>query len=276
MWSKNGEKCLSEVLARIDDVIPTEVVQQKILVDDHSTDNTVKIAEDFNWNVYLNPKGGLSSGANEALRHVDCDFFVSVEQDVVLAKDWWSKIPCLLEGERIAVASGVRIPDKPIALRKLQEYTTERYRKETKHKTSFVYGKTLDNTIYNTKIIRELGGFPKLKVSAGVDTVLVKVLYDREFIWAVDFNVKSIHLRQGLIDELKHYYWYGTCRKELSIILSERSEKFIDILLRTGFSPLRGLQVAWKQRCWQIAYVYPLIRLSSFWGVIRGFVNDNS
>jgi glycosyltransferase involved in cell wall biosynthesis len=121
MWAKNGARYLPDVLRRIDEVIPKEELHRKILVDDHSTDGTVSIAKDFGWEVYENPKGGIPSGANEALRRVDCDYFISVEQDVVLARDWWEKVPPLLQDDKTVVASGIRLPSID-SLRKLYEY----------------------------------------------------------------------------------------------------------------------------------------------------------
>jgi len=44
MWAKDGSKTLSIVFKRIEEVIPSENVNQKIFVDDHSVDNSVKIA----------------------------------------------------------------------------------------------------------------------------------------------------------------------------------------------------------------------------------------
>jgi glycosyltransferase involved in cell wall biosynthesis len=88
MWAKNGERFLPLVLSRISQVIPDENVNQKIFVDDHSTDRSREIASEFNWIVYPNLKGGIPNGANEALRHVTSEFFVSIEQDIILAKDW--------------------------------------------------------------------------------------------------------------------------------------------------------------------------------------------
>lgn len=72
MWTLNGERFLPSVLRRVEEAIPKKIVHKKIMVDDHSTDNTVKIAKDFNWEVYSNPSTGISSGANEALRHTEC------------------------------------------------------------------------------------------------------------------------------------------------------------------------------------------------------------
>jgi glycosyltransferase involved in cell wall biosynthesis len=73
MWTRNGAETLPKVLRRIDEVVPKEVVCHKILVDDHSVDDTTEIAKEFNWQVYPNPKTGISSGANEALRHIDTE-----------------------------------------------------------------------------------------------------------------------------------------------------------------------------------------------------------
>jgi len=86
------------------------------LVNDHSTDNTVKIAEEFNWSVYTNSSTDIPSGANEALRHVKTKFFVSLEQDILRIKEWWSKIPKRLLNEKVAVASGIKLANQPVAL----------------------------------------------------------------------------------------------------------------------------------------------------------------
>lgn len=82
MWTKNSAKFLPITLKRIDEVIPCEYVNQKVIVDDRSQDNTVDIARDFGWKVFSNPKTGIPSGANKALRHVQTKFFISVEHDV--------------------------------------------------------------------------------------------------------------------------------------------------------------------------------------------------
>jgi len=275
MWTKNGESFLPTVLKQIDKVIPSENLSNKIMVDDKSTDETVIIGKSYNWKVYMNPKGGISSGANEALRHVRSKMFVSVEQDLVLAENWWEKIPLLLEDEKVMVASGIRIPDKPSALKLIGEYTNQRYLQQTKVNASFPYGKTLDNTIYKTKALRQIGGFPRLRINAGVDTALVKQVNCNGRLWKVDFGVKSTHLRHGFVNELRHGYWYGKESVALSKELGEEPVLF-SMLIRTLFSPLRGLQIAYDKMCWQISLVYPLMRLSTFLGVLRGHSEQTS
>jgi len=268
MWAKNGSKTLPLVLKRINEVIPEGFVNNRILIDDHSVDNTREIAKSFGWQVFFNKGKGICSGANTALQHVTTDFFVSFEQDLSLAKDWWQKIPSLLEDKTVAIASGVRVPNQPKALRKLQEYTLERYQRIDMEKADFFHAKTLDNTIYKTKIIRKLGGFPLLPVSAGVDTFLAKNVISAGFSWKVDYSVRSVHLRGGLKDELTHYYWYGACHRQTSNMLYGRSFDLTRNVLRFFFSPVRGLQIAFKKNTPEVTYIYPLIRLNVLKGLL--------
>lgn len=271
MWTKNGAETLPFVLRRIEEVIPDEFVHKRVLIDDQSVDGTREIAKSFGWQVFFNEGKGISSGANTALHHVTSDFFISFEQDLILAKDWWQRIPSFLEDKKVAVASGIRIPNHPIALKRLQEYTLERYQQIDMEKSGFIHAKTLDNTIYKTKIIHKLGGFPSLPTSAGVDTFLAKNVISAGFRWKVDYTVKSIHLRTGLRDELAHYYWYGACHRRTSHILYGKPPNLKRNVLRFLFSPVIGLQVALKKSAPEVVYIYPLIRLN----ILKGMLETN-
>ncbi|TRO54958.1 glycosyltransferase family 2 protein, partial [Candidatus Bathyarchaeota archaeon] len=113
MWTKNGSKTLQSVLKRIGEVIPEKIVGNRIIVDDNSSDNTRKIAESFGWQVSFNEGTGISDGANTALKRVTSEYFASFEQDLLLSREWWEKIPPLLEKPNVAAASGMRFADKP-------------------------------------------------------------------------------------------------------------------------------------------------------------------
>jgi hypothetical protein len=125
--------------------------------------------------------------------------------------------------------------------------------------------------MYKTEFMRDMGGFPKLKANAGVDTVLAKRVSEKQT-WRVDFSVKSIHLRRSLWHEIKQYYWYGTCEKELKRELGDAIDGIAGAFLRACFSPIRGFQIAYRKRYWKIVFVYPLIRLSGFLGVLRSYL----
>jgi len=70
MWTKNGAGTLPLVFNRISEVIPDKFVNNRIVVDDHSTDHTREIAKSFGWNVILNEGSGISDGANTDLKYV--------------------------------------------------------------------------------------------------------------------------------------------------------------------------------------------------------------
>jgi len=264
MWAKNGERYLPSVLKQIDEVIPKEELHRKILVDDHSMDRTASIARDFGWEVYENPEGGIPAGANEALRHVDCDYFVSVEQDVVLARDWWEKVPPLLQDDRTVVASGIRLPSID-SLRKLYEYVFDRYMKNPqKYVRSSFLGVTIDNTIYKTRYMRESGGFPNLRVSGGVDGALAKRVFESGLEWRVDPSGVPVHLRSSVWEEIKHWYFYGTCVPYLSG--RKGLGRIAGIAL---FSPIRGAEIAMKKRSLPIFYIYLGMRWAMLLGTIK-------
>jgi len=274
MWTKNGAKTLPLVLKRINEAIPSEAVGKKVVVDDKSTDNTAKIAGSFGWTVVDNEGTGISDGANTVLKRVEAERFISFEQDLLLSRDWWSKIPRYLENPKVAAASGMRFADRPIGVMKLQQYVAKKYRGEsnlaswlrTRQMAAFTLGKTLDNTIYKTEIIRSIGGFPKMRVNAGVDAVLAYKVEQSGHQWVVDYNVQSVHLRQDLKQELKHQYWYATQLNEIWKRIQTETNRpppitKSGILFRFAVSPFTGLFMAVKTREPSIVYIHPLIRL---------------
>ncbi len=270
MWTKNGAATLPFVLKRINEVIPSEFVNRRIIVDDHSFDSTREIAQAHNWNVVFNEGTGISDGANTAFKLVESAFFISFEQDLLLAVDWWKKIIPYMSNPKICVASGVRLPNQPSTVRKIEEYTLERYQRSKKGVQAFLYGKTLDNTIYRTQVVRALGGFPKLAISAGVDNVLAEQVRLKKLEWKVDFDVRSVHLRKGLRQELAHSYWYGTCFNVLDPILFKRRVDVRSFIIRFVLSPVRGLDIALKKASPEAILVYPLMRLAVLRGVLAG------
>ena len=283
MWTYNGAKTLPSVLKRINQVIPAEFVAKKVISDDHSTDDTRKIVEFYGWTVVLNEGKGISDNANNALKQVESEFFVSFEQDLLLAPDWWSKIPKALENPKVAAASGMRFADKPPGIHQLQLYVAKKYRGEAqleswlrgREMAAFTLGKTLDNTIYKTRAVREVGGFPKLGSSSGVDTVLAYEMDQHGYQWFVDYNVQSVHLRNNLRQELSHQYWYAKQLPEMWHAISQVTHKKpppvtkFDVIYRFLMSPGTGLFMAYKTREPSLAYVHPLIRLY----YLRGYLS---
>ena len=273
MWTKNGAKTLPFVLRQIQCVIPKDAVNRKIIIDDDSFDGSKSIASRFGWSVYPNDGKGISDGANTALKYVESKRFVSLEQDILLSPQWWCNVPGMLNERDIAIASGTRFPNTPLALRNLLEYILEIYPKTMEDSDAFHYGKTLDNTVYRTEIIRNLGGFPKFKrkeLHACVDNVLAKRIFDAGFKWKVNYNIKSLHIRKGLRDELRHFYWYGSLNPTLEPYINGKHASVRKCLKDLLYSPKKSLNLALKLNSPQLIYIYPLIHLALYRGLVSG------
>jgi hypothetical protein len=266
LWAKNGESTLPHVLRRSSEVIPNELISQRILVDDHSVDRSKDIAKDFGWTVYPNESGGIGNGAKIALRHVTQERFISLEQDVMLARDWFERIPRYLDRDDIAVAQGWRISNHPV-IGKIDEYSMNRFRSQY----------SIDNNVYKTRIIRSLGGFPGHLKYPGVDAYLRRRILNAGLTWIIDNSVLSIHLRKGgLSEQMRRYYGYGMAIPALSLDSAPKDQRDLGLTLRRSaaialFSPARGLEIALKKRCPKVVYYYPLMRLSHFTGCFKSY-----
>jgi glycosyltransferase involved in cell wall biosynthesis len=277
IWTKNGDRTLGSVLHRINQVIPKEIVNQKILVNDHSCDGTPVVAYQYGWKQIINEGYGISDGANTALKNVETDYFCSFEQDVILAANWWIKIsPLILGKNKVAAASGLRFLPKHNFCASIEPYTLTRYGKEN----IVNYGKTLDNTIWNTSTLRNLGGFPKLN-HAGIDTYLHCLFNSKGYKWLVDYNVQSLHIHNGLFNELHHNYFYGQSLPELynkmssfSTFGSEASSKYY--LKKSLVSPIAGLKMAKRMRDSRLILAYPMVRFAWTLGYLKGLKNGGN
>ncbi len=253
MWTKNGAKTLPLVLRRIDEVIPRENVGHKILIDDRSTDSSVEIAQEFNWTVYQNPAGGVASGANEALRHVDSDFFVSVEQDVILSRKWWETIPKHMENPLVGCAQGVRILSHPI-LRLLNDWQIET---SGKRPPTF----SIDNNIFRTKVVKSMGGFPNVCPICTDIATMKKMTWETPYKWIIDDRVISLHVRDDLRASLEHTYKMGFLCAQTPYCIWEENPRLAVVLRILLTSPARALQIAVRKRCPNMIWAYPLLRL---------------
>jgi len=282
MWVKDGAWVLPKTLRRLEQVVPNKLVHRKIMVDDHSTDASRDIGKSFGWEIHTNPETGISSGANFALSMVDCPYFMSIEQDLLLAKNWWSQVPCMLNDDKLGAASGVRFSDKPRAVHDLERYAYRKYLLDpqvasylrNRKLSSLTIGKTLDNTMYRTDAIRAVGGFPyMMSGNCGIDTMLVFKLQQHGYGWNVNPFCQSVHLRRGLKQILNHQKWYAVASQEITYQLGQLGLSADDLrfgfkqsLIRLLMSPFVGLFISARMRNPLISVVHPLIKLYNFLG----------
>jgi len=254
MWAKDGAGFLPQVLKRIDHVIPPENVGKRIFVDDHSKDNSVEIAEKFGWKVYENKEGFVSGGVREALKHVTTEFFVSVEQDLVLAKNWWSVIPNHMKDPKVAIACGVRKRFPPNrTMNAIEEFQNERFKMPAPPPYC-----SLDNTIYRTDFFRKIGiptEFPR-----AVDIALRDRVRQAGYKSVIDQNVVSYHLRTSSMMEIFHNHRFRIV--ETPKIFTEFTGVTHTRLLKIFMiSPFRATQIMLKKKCPTVMIIYPFMRL---------------
>ncbi len=235
MWAKNGERFLPRVLRQIETAIPEECVHQRIFVDDSSSDLSVQIALDFNWTVYPNREGYISGGCREALKHVDCDYFVGLEQDILLAENWWERITPHMRDASVAVAQGIRIASDPV-IRLL----------EVEEQDSWSF----DNNLHRSRIAKKIGFRNE---PLGVDGWYKQDIALAGYKWIVDPSVVSIHLRPGVRYYVRHEHIFN--------MMAKTPPTLSKLLRLAATSPMRGLQLAIKNKVPSFTFAYPYVRL---------------
>ena len=92
MLTKNSEHMLSKCLTAIFENVP---VKNLIVVDGFSTDRTLQILGAFSKThrdiILLQVEGSRAKARTEGIRHVTTDWFLFVDSDVVLCKEWYRK-----------------------------------------------------------------------------------------------------------------------------------------------------------------------------------------
>ena len=92
LLTKNSEKVLEKCLESVYQNVP---VNQLIVVDGYSTDGTLGILDGFNrkyHNVTVTfDKGTRATAREKGIQQVKTDWFMFVDSDVVVCKNWYEK-----------------------------------------------------------------------------------------------------------------------------------------------------------------------------------------
>lgn len=246
MWTLNSEKTLFKCLESIDKAIPSEVVNQKIIVDAHSKDRTVEIAQKFGWDVYPAQKIGIPFQANQGLKKVRTKFFASFEHDIILSPQWLGKVQKFVSIPNVAIIQGIRLSTHPI-MRKIETYA---YKRRGRPHIS------LDNTLYRTEVLRKIGGFSE-ECPSSVDLELFDRLSKQGYKWITDHTIISNHLKENLRAIGEHNYQLA--------LKSKHENRFQQWNLRFQlalflFSFFRSISIIVETLDPRIMYAYPYIR----------------
>jgi glycosyltransferase involved in cell wall biosynthesis len=272
MWTKDGDRSLPYTLDSIEKVVPSKFVHKKIMVDDSSTDGTVNLGKSYGWQVYPNPSYGIGAGANEAFRHVDCDFFASFEQDVILSPRWMNLFG-YMHNDQVAVAQGIRLATEP-TLRKWDEYSYAkawpRYESFYKNRSRAVntrdMGFSLDNNIYRTKVIREIGGFPTDCPTCCDALLFRRIMLETRYSWVIDQSIVSTHYKENVDSFIKQSVLMRRMLSEkcnkTPACLHEVEDRKLVLAYRFFASPIKALEFAIPTKHPMFLKVIPMLQLA--------------
>lgn len=108
----NSAKYLRPCLASIKKNIPVKTIW---VVDNHSTDDTVKIAESFGATV-VKTRGSLAESRQLSFSLVETPVFANVDSDVVLCDGWFERMKPYLSQSNVGACWGVALNMNPIQL----------------------------------------------------------------------------------------------------------------------------------------------------------------
>lgn len=194
------------ILKCLESLLIANIPVNKLIIVDASKDNTKDIILSWcnNNNIKCEIYNQLGNGVGEArqigLEHIETNVFASIDSDVILSSNWYDKIKDYMILDYCAVASGFLY---------FGNTGNAMYRFVDWKRRNYIFHLSLGNCLINKKIIYELGGFNK-SYNSSEDTELYeeKVLKSNKYKWILDWNIVAYNPR-GLIDELKHCFWYG-------------------------------------------------------------------
>jgi glycosyltransferase involved in cell wall biosynthesis len=110
MLTKNSERLLKACLESVYKNVP---VNRLIVIDAFSTDNTLEIFDEFDKSYgnikIITEKSSRGKARERGIREVETEWFMFVDSDVVLCKDWFKKASRYIR-EDIGAIWGIDIP----------------------------------------------------------------------------------------------------------------------------------------------------------------------
>jgi GT2 family glycosyltransferase len=156
------EKCLNSI--RNLDYPEDEI--EVIIVDGHSTDETVGIAERYGCRVVYEDRGTISYARDHGWRSAKGKYIAFTDADCVVDKDWLKNLIKYFDDERIAAIGGPNItPDDDTMFAKCVGATLSFLSKPgarygfKESKTMEIYHNPTCNVMYPKKVLEDVDGF---------------------------------------------------------------------------------------------------------------------
>ncbi|MEI6676366.1 MAG: glycosyltransferase family 2 protein, partial [Verrucomicrobiota bacterium] len=169
----NEEASLADTIRSIQD--QTRAVQEVIVIDDCSTDNTFAVASALGVTVMRPPHNtGSKAGAqNFGLRHVKTELCMAIDADTMLAPDAIEKLLVVIEGSTVVAACGFVLPRFVRTIWERGRYVEYLFAFTFFKKIQDIYDRPLIASgcfsAYRTDVLTELGGWPQRTLAEDMD-----------------------------------------------------------------------------------------------------------
>lgn len=188
MLTKNSEHILKRCLESVYENVP---VKRLIVVDASSTDNTLKIIGDFNdkyGNVKVITENGTRAKARErGIQEVETEWFMFVDSDVVLCKDWFKKAVKHIDDD-VGAVWGLNIDLIPNVKNKLFMKSLALVAREC-----FNLRGGMHDTLIRTKLVKDIK-IPR-KLHAYEDAFIINWIKEKGYKAVIGDDIYCLHNR---------------------------------------------------------------------------------
>ena len=200
----NSEKTLDACLNAIWSMDYPKDRLEVILVDNGSTDGTVKIAKKHNIRIFIKPKVNISVLRNFGAKMARGEIYAFVDSDCLVQRDWLKSAIQILNNSSVgATGCGYEIPPNASWIEKSWFVLREASRK----KVNFI---PAGNLIIRRKVFEQVGGFNENLVT-GEDYNLCDKIKRAGYLVISDNSICAVHLGnpKTLRIFFKKEIWYG-------------------------------------------------------------------
>lgn len=208
---KTIDKCIESVLNQ------TYQIEEIIVVDDGSCDNTVLIASGYKVRIVQHKKNkGLGTARNTGILNSNCEYIASLDSDCIPSPNWLETLIENLSLNNVAGAGGqlVEVNINTIADQWRASHLVQNWGNAKIINPRYLHG---NNTIFKKSILLEVGLYnPKYKTNSE-DYDISKRLIEKGYTLIYDPRAKVKHIRSDNIcsamNTYSEYYWFGYSRK---------------------------------------------------------------
>jgi len=197
--------CEKLVARCINSLLKQEIKDKEIIcVDDHSTDNSLKVLKSFSnkIKVYVNPEKGKAKAINFALTKAKGEIIFVAESDAYYSPDYLPRLIRKVSNKKVGGAIGrLKVPNKN------KSWMTRTAFKEREKK--FEGYKPISAWVFRKKILEKLGGFDS-RLRAHDEVILGRLMKERGYEIAYDPKAYWYHNEKETIFQLfKQQMWWG-------------------------------------------------------------------